>query len=221
MTFIKPEAQVLFALHVNSIRNDQNHATILFYFQKSEMKPFSRMRKWTPVNWCDLKTFLALCIIMGLVHKSDLEKYWDTREMTETPAFGKYMSKDRFLSILSNFHIVDNRNEKCADEIGHDPLYKVRPFIKMLTNNFGNFSAESELAFDEGTCPFKGRLKFKVYNPAKPNKFGIKIFQICESSTGYVLGFDIYCRSDKSHSCQQFAQLVTDDSLAETSEVVL
>ena len=108
--------------------------------------------------------------------------------MIETPAFGKYMSKDRFLSILSNFHIVDNRNEKCADVIGHDPLYKVRPFIKMLTNNFGNYSAERELAFVEGTCPFKGRLKFKVYNPAKPNKFGIKIFQICESTTGYVWG---------------------------------
>ena len=31
-----------------------------------------------------------------------------------------------------------------------------------------------EVSIDEGTIPFKGRVSFKVYNPNKPDKYGIK-----------------------------------------------
>ena len=30
------------------------------------------------------------------------------------------------------------------------------------------------------------------YNPNKPNKFGIKLYTLCESSSGYCLAFDVY-----------------------------
>ncbi|CAC5422076.1 Probable ubiquitin carboxyl-terminal hydrolase FAF-X [Mytilus coruscus] len=32
----------------------------------------------------------------------------------------------------------------------------------------------------------------KIYNPAKPTKFGIKLYQVCEASSGYCIGFDVY-----------------------------
>jgi hypothetical protein len=52
------------------------------------------------------------------------------------------------------------------------------------------------LSLDEGCCPWKGRLRFRCYNPNKPAKFHIKLFQIAEAKSGYVLGFNIYTGKD-------------------------
>ena len=39
---------------------------------------------------------------------------------------------------------------------------------------------------------FKGRLGWKQYLPLKRSRFGIKIYMICESNSGYVWDFIIY-----------------------------
>jgi hypothetical protein len=39
---------------------------------------------------------------------------------------------------------------------------------------------------------FKGRIFFRQYLPAKPTKWGIKTFALCESNTGYGLRFVVY-----------------------------
>ena len=54
------------------------------------------------------------------------------------------------------------------------------------------YKPEKELSFDEGCCPYKVRLKFKVYNPMKPNRFHIKLFQVCEAISRYILEFSVY-----------------------------
>ena len=108
---------------------------------------------------------------MGTVRKSCIEDYRTSNEVSSTPLFGHYMSKNRFLLILSNFHIVDNDADHMLDK-----LFKVKPLLYMLQDNFAKYKPERDLSFDEGTCPFKGRVHFRVYNPMKPNKFGIKLF---------------------------------------------
>jgi hypothetical protein len=54
------------------------------------------------------------------------------------------------------------------------------------------YSPERDLSFDEAICAWKGNLRFKVYKPAKPTRFGIKLYQVCEASSGYCIGFDVY-----------------------------
>lgn len=39
---------------------------------------------------------------------------------------------------------------------------------------------------------FKGRLSFRQYLPAKPVKWGVKMWSLCESTTGYLHRFQIY-----------------------------
>lgn len=41
-------------------------------------------------------------------------------------------------------------------------------------------------------CHFKDRVKIRVYNPAKPNRFGFKLYLVSESSSWYTIGFDVY-----------------------------
>lgn len=38
----------------------------------------------------------------------------------------------------------------------------------------------------------KGRLSYKQYMNAKPTKWGIKIWMLAESPTGYIYKFDVY-----------------------------
>ena len=51
----------------------------------------------------------------------------------------------------------------------HDPLFLVRPMVDMMQRNFHTrYRPGKELPLDESTCPFKGRIHFKCYNPEKP-----------------------------------------------------
>ena len=50
----------------------------------------------------------------------------------------------------------------------------------------------ANVSIDEACCPFKGHLCFRCYNPSKPNHFHIKLFQVPEYSTGYIIGFEVY-----------------------------
>ena len=170
--------------------------------KKSPLPQFSRLRNWKDVSLHELKVFFGLIVAMGMTRKMPIDEYWSTDETNSTPLFSKMMAKDRFLLILANLHLVDN--EQVADQ--HDPLFKVRPIVSLLQNQFSDvYKPEQNLSFDEATCPFKGRIKFRVYNPAKPNRFGIKIFQVCEASSGYCVGFDIY---HGSTDCIQYTELV-------------
>ena len=90
----------------------------------------------------------------------------------------------------------------------------------MLRRTFdAAYAPTQDLSFDEGSCPWKGRLKWRVYNPQKPNKFHIKLYEVCESLTGWVCGFDVYTGSTEA---TQYAYLVTDaEDLKETTKIVI
>ena len=38
---------------------------------------------------------------------------------------------------------------------------------------------------DEQLIPFRGRCSFKQYMPSKPDKYGMKLFLLCDCLTGY------------------------------------
>ena len=82
----------------------------------------------------------------------------------------------------------------------------------MMQRNFHTkYRPGKELSLDESTCPFKGRVHFKCYNPKKPNRFHIKLFMVSEPSTGYICGFEVYT-GDASGQSQGNVQEVQDAS---------
>ena len=125
----------------------------------------------------ETKIFLAHLIAMGLVHKGCLEKYWDHGETVKMPFFGTYMGRNTFQAILSNLQVSDNTLDLSRNHKMHDPLYKVRPMLDMMDRNFvQSHKCGRDLSFDEGCCPYKGRVFFHCYNPAKPAKWHLKLF---------------------------------------------
>ena len=125
--------------------------------------------------------------------KGCLEKYWDHGETVKTPFIGTYMDQNTFQAILSNFQVSDGTKDLPHNHWCHDPLYKVRPTLDMMDKNFvRSYKCGRDLSFDEGCCPYNGRILFHCYNPSKPNKWHIKLFEVSDARTGYVVAFDIY-----------------------------
>ena len=151
-----------------------------------------------------MKVFWAYLIMMGIIRKPKLEDYWSDDDCMVTPFFKKYMSRNRFQFILSNIH-MRNENIPAADK-KRDKLYKLRPLLSMLDRNFKKYKPEKAISLDEGGCPFKGRLAFKTYNPAKPNRFAIKTYQVCEATSGYCVAFDVYTAEERQWTIDTVAQ---------------
>lgn len=189
-------------------------------FLLSGDKIHSRIRKWKDVSEGDIKIFLAHLIAMGLVRQSSIARYWEHADIVNTPFFGTYMSRNTFQNILSNFQVVDNADALRPNDRNFDPLFKVRPMIDMVDRTFLNcYKSGREVSVDEGCMPYKGRLKFKCYNPAKPNKWHIKAFEVSDAQTGYCLGIEIYCGKGKTR-CANNAP-VLDPGCTETTKVVV
>ena len=185
-----------------------------------DVRSRSRLKTWKDVRTGDIKVFLAHLIAMGLVKKNCIEKYWDHGETVKTPFFGTYMSRNTFQGILANFKVVNNEDDLPKRDPLHDPLFKVRPFIDMMKRRFLNsYRGGRDLSFDEGCCPFKGRVGFRCYNPSKPAKFHMKLFEVTDARTGYVLGFEVYVGKDKT-ACANTAPIL-DRNCTQTTKVVI
>ena len=146
------------------------------------LKAHSQPRRWIDLNVSDIKIFVAHLIVMGLVRKPIMARYWSTYTLTRTSFFGKVLSRDTFQNILMNLHISDNNTDYPYDNPIHDPLHKVRAFIQMYERTFQLvYRHRCDISYDEACCPFKGRVQFHIYNANKMAKFHLKLFQVCEA----------------------------------------
>ena len=160
-------------------------------------KQFARLNNWKVVTANDMRTFAAHLIVLGLVNKPELEEYWSRKTFTSTPFLDKFMSQDCFQSILSNFHVADDTQNPPFGQPGHNPLAKLQPMIDMISASFKTaYKPGKNISVDEGCCPWKGRLRFRQYNPCKPAKFHIKLFQVSDPATGYVIHFQCTLERD-------------------------
>ena len=100
----------------------------------------SRFRSWPQdgVTPGEMKAFLAMTIVMGLVNKENIKDYWSTDEVLSTPFFPQIMSRDKFMTILSFFHLCDNDNYVPRRQAGYDPVYKLGIVYSVVTEKLSS-----------------------------------------------------------------------------------
>ncbi|XP_045103527.1 piggyBac transposable element-derived protein 4-like [Portunus trituberculatus] len=136
--------------------------------------------------------WLAHTMLMPHVKKHKAQDYWSKDELIHTPIFGKYMGRDRYLSIYKFLHFATNMGP-----VPNDRLYKVRYLISLLQEKMRRFfKPYQKLVIDESLVLFRGRLNFIQYIPSKHHCFGLKFFVLCDCKTGYILDFVIYTGTD-------------------------
>ena len=159
--------------------------------EQHNLRPHSLVKQWKPTDRQEMITFLAMLILMGIMHKSRISMYWSTDTLVSTPIFSQLMGRDRFLLLLRFLHFADNRNYNPNDP-DRDRLYKVREVTDMIKRRCSSvYYPGKKLSVDESLVLFKGRVTFKQYIKTKRARFGIKLFQLC-TSDGIVLDFLIY-----------------------------
>ena len=98
------------------------------------------------------------------------------------------MPKCRFIA-LTRFMRFDNKETRTARRAA-DKLAPIRDLFNEINSFLLRYYTPSEyLTVDEQLVPFRGRCLFRQYTciPSKPDKYGMKIFWICDAKSFYPL----------------------------------
>lgn len=126
--------------------------------------------------------FLALVMLQGLYPKINEEAYFGFDGFGTTPYFSKIMSYNRYYLLKTFLHFSDN------DTTNLSKLTKILPILDYLNRKFaGLYTPGKEIAIDESLLKWQGRLGF-----AQKISVGVKTYELCESSTGYLWSFRVY-----------------------------
>ncbi|MFZ2538997.1 MAG: transposase [Oscillospiraceae bacterium] len=150
-------------------------------------------RAWHPTTPEEMKAFFSLNILFGLHRLPRIEMYWSGKVAYRNPFAIGTMSLVRFQQLNRYLHLADSSKAPAKGSPGYDPLYKVRPVLDMCNATFSeHYQPEQALSIDEAMVRFKGRWEHIQYMPCKPTKWGIKVWILAESKSGYCLRFEIY-----------------------------
>jgi len=124
--------------------------------QESSLSSKSVSALWNAPSLQEIKKFFAIIIHMSVLGKSSLRDYWSSRPIIHTPyAASLGMSRDRFLALLTMFHLNNNNAKVARGQPGYDPLFKIWPVIDTLITKFQDaYTLEEQLTIDEAICPF-------------------------------------------------------------------
>jgi len=98
--------------------------------QEGPLKPKSVLAQWNTVSLQEIRKFFSLIVHVSVLCKSSLRDYWCWRPIIHTPYAGTVgMSRDRFLALLTMFHLNNNHAKAAGGHPGYDPLFKIWPVI--------------------------------------------------------------------------------------------
>jgi hypothetical protein len=160
-----------------------------------EFQCATNAKKWRPMAIGEFFCVLGIGMYMGLVQLPSKEDYWSPGELNVVTPVPEYMSFERFniltREMLTTLEIQESQPAK--DSPSFDKLWRIRPLLTLfalatrLAYTMGRF-----VAVDEMMVKFKGRCPIKCYMPKKPTKWGMKIWAVCCSVTGYLWMFSVY-----------------------------
>ena len=90
----------------------------------------SRSQLRVPTSPVDIMKFLSLYLLIGIIQKPSLSKYWSTDPLSQTSVFNHLMSRNHFQMILQFIHFADNSLFDPKDP-NRDCLYNVRSIVEL------------------------------------------------------------------------------------------
>ncbi|KAG5861670.1 hypothetical protein JTB14_008115 [Gonioctena quinquepunctata] len=101
------------------------------------------------------------------------------------------MSSDRFVALTKciRFDDMATRVERRAV----DKLAPIRCIFDMFVENFKRkMYPGSHMTVDEQLLGFRDRAPFRVYMKSKPDKYGIKLWALCDAANAYTHNLQVY-----------------------------
>lgn len=155
----------------------------LYSVQKDPNKPLQITRS-------ELEIFISTIVYMSIFGLPRHRMYW--MSACRVSKVADVLSRNRWEEIKKNLHLNDNTHlPQNRNDPDRDKLFKIRPIITHLKQKFIAHTKPQMLCIDEQIVPYKGMSALKQYNPKKPNKWGYKIFVLCDNN-GITHDFEIY-----------------------------
>lgn len=144
------------------------------------------MKPWKQTDAIEIRAFFGLLLTAGHL-KSNHQSYevlWDS--MYGPPIFRATMGQKRFKALL-RFIRFDDKSTRSVRR-SKDKLAPIRDIWEQVVNNLRkHYVPGANITVDEQLVPFLGRCPFRQYLPSKPDKYGMKIWWVCDSATAYPL----------------------------------
>ena len=152
--------------------------------RKKQLSRKSTWHKWHDITKEEFLAFIAVILNMGLIQLPNIQEYWSTASHSRIPFFPETFTRARFMQIFWMLHLTKptQRNATIRTRI-----QKVSNYLEYIDGKFRQyFIPYKAVAVDESIVKFKGRIAFITYNPNKPTKWGIRIYALADSKTGYL-----------------------------------
>lgn len=147
---------------------------------------------------CKLTTSFEMRYPIKLLHgieflhggRTNTKDLWDSDGLgSERFAASMALRCFRFLLECIRFDDINTRMERKNT----DKLAAVREMMENLVNNCSKYYYPSEyMTLNEIFLLFRGRGSFRMYNPSKPCKYGLKVFSLEDAKTSYSYNVEIY-----------------------------
>ncbi|CAH1998897.1 unnamed protein product [Acanthoscelides obtectus] len=134
---------------------------------------------FTPTNTMEMKKFVAINILMGIKRLPSYRDFWSTQIELRDKYISSLIPRTRFDWLLGNVHLNDNVMQPKRGEPLYDKLYKVRPILQILSENYAKYYKPTK------------NVSLRQHMPNKPIKRGYKLW-VRASESGYVNHFQIY-----------------------------
>lgn len=158
----------------------------LIILQEKTKKPY------ISTDYHEIMLVIGCYLVMAYNKVPSLTNYWSSNKSLGNEAIKSAISRDRFLLLTSKMYY----NHPVRPE-NSDKLYYISEVVSCLKHTFQKTRSDSTFqSIDESMVKFKGRSVLKQYLPLKPIKRGIKIWERCDSETGYVYDLNIYSGKD-------------------------
>ncbi len=149
------------------------------------------------ISASELTRFIGITILMGIIKLPNYKMHWENSLNAEKYNYQnnfirKQMSYSRYSFIRSNFRLtkyLDCDLESNATKVKE----KTSGIINALNKLFRAVYVPGEnICIDETTIPFKGNCSVKVYNPAKPKKWGLSVKTLYDSTTKFACAIKLW-----------------------------
>ena len=146
---------------------------------------------WKDVTLTKMIAFLGINIAMSMVRLPEISSSWKQSGVMEVSRFRSIFTRKRFYDILKYLHLADNIKTPQKT----NPNYKLQKLGGIIEFRIASFKSDyrpcQQIAIDEQMIGTVARISFLQYMPKKSKKFRLKLWALCEATSGYCLRFQL------------------------------
>ena len=134
-------------------------------------------------------------LMMGVIRLPRINDYWSHAFSLDffRNRLGIASTRLKALSKCLKFSDPEADDKNIKGEEGYDPIIEIRLLVSHMKEKCRTlFHPDRYFSIDERMLRFKGRHSMRQYIPCKPDPYGFKLWALADSSTGYLVDFNVY-----------------------------